>query len=110
VVAGPEQADRAALGQLGQRVDGLLQRGGPVVDVGVVEVQPLAAELAQAGLGVLADRLGAKALQCSGLGSPATRVRAPTLVATTTSSVTPRDRRQRPMTRSLSPASPCHWP
>src|SRR4030095_15266869 len=48
VVAGPQQPDGAALGQLGQGVDGLLLRGGPVVDVGVVQVQPGAAQLAPA--------------------------------------------------------------
>jgi hypothetical protein len=62
VVAGAQQADRAALGQLRERLHSLLQGRGAVLDVGVVEVQPLHTELAQAGLGLLPDRLGAKAL------------------------------------------------
>jgi hypothetical protein len=68
VVAGAQQPDRAPLGQGGQGVHGLLLGRGPVVDVGVVEVEALDTELAQAGLGVLLDRLGPQALPVLGAG------------------------------------------
>jgi hypothetical protein len=47
---------------------GLLLRGGAVVDVGVVQLEAVGAELTQAGLGVLPDRLGAQALSVLGAG------------------------------------------
>jgi hypothetical protein len=104
-------AHSCTLGGFGLPVPGRAAGGVQALADVVVQVQVDGAELLlQLGDGAGADHLAPRPCQWAGLGSPGSSVLAPTLVATTTWSPTPRERRQRPMTRSLSPGVAVHWP
>ncbi len=78
MVAGSEDAHGAVPHQAGERPDGLLQRYGPVLDVGVVQVHPVGAEPSQTAVDGVPYGLLAQPFQVGGPLGTAGRVGAGT--------------------------------